>query len=191
MDASKDYRKHPQRLPASIHLSPNITIKSIEQHKNEAHNQSKGLCIKTQYLLSTTPKRFLQFTTHQTSFSNMTLHPMNCFYEEAHNQSKGLCIKTQYLLSTTPKRFLQFTTHQTSFSNMSLHPMNCFYEEAHNQSKDFCNVTLQSSALSIMILHSMNCFMKRHTTNQKVCAIRYTSNFHLIHYDSPLHELFL
>ncbi|XP_052392622.1 uncharacterized protein LOC127941523 isoform X3 [Carassius gibelio] len=100
----------------------------------EAHNQSKGLCIKTQYLLSTTPKRFLQFTTHQTSLSNMTLHPMNCFYEEAHNQSKGLCMKTQYLRSTTPKRFVQYVTLQTSaLSIMILRSTNCFYEEAQNQ----------------------------------------------------------
>ncbi|XP_052427511.1 uncharacterized protein LOC127969523 isoform X5 [Carassius gibelio] len=149
----------------------------------EAHNQSKGLCIKTQYLLSTTPKRFLQFTTHQTSFSNMTLHPMNCFYEEAHNQSKGLCIKTQYLLSTTPKRFLQFTTHQTSFSAMILHPMNFFYEEAHNQSKGLCiktqyllsttpkrylQFTTHQTSFSNMTLHPMNCFYEEAHNQSKV-----------------------
>ncbi|XP_052392623.1 uncharacterized protein LOC127941523 isoform X4 [Carassius gibelio] len=72
----------------------------------EAHNQSKGLCIKTQYLLSTTPKRFLQFTTHQTSLSNMTLHPMNCFYEEAHNQSK---VNTKSLF-----KYLQKMSRQNS-----------------------------------------------------------------------------
>ncbi|XP_052390862.1 uncharacterized protein LOC127938346 isoform X18 [Carassius gibelio] len=83
-----------------------MILRSINCFYEEACNQSKGLCIKTQYLLSTTPKRFLQFTTHQTSFSNMTLRPMNGFYEEAHNQSK---VNTKSLF-----KYLQKMSRQNS-----------------------------------------------------------------------------
>ncbi|XP_026114513.1 uncharacterized protein LOC113092934 isoform X3 [Carassius auratus] len=41
-----------------------MILHSMNCFYEEAHNQSKGLCMKTQYLLSTVPKRFLQYATY-------------------------------------------------------------------------------------------------------------------------------